>query len=45
MCFHLQTIAMARLALYIAYHIVFFVGDCDINVHILSSFDLILLEH
>ncbi len=43
--FALSTFQMAQSTLYIAWHVVFFVGDCDVHVQILTCLDLMLLEH
>jgi hypothetical protein len=43
--FGLVAFQMAWPTLYIAWHAVFFVGDCDAHMQILTCLDLILLEH
>jgi hypothetical protein len=43
--FALATFQMAQSTLYVAWHVVFSVGDCDVHVQILTCLDWILLEH
>ncbi len=43
--FTLVAFQMARLTLYVAWHVVLSLGDCDVHVQILTCLDRILLEH
>jgi hypothetical protein len=43
--FALATFQMARPTLYVTWHAVPSVGDCDVHVQILTCLDRILLEH
>jgi hypothetical protein len=43
--FALVAFQMARLTLYIAWHVVLSISDCDIRVQIPTCLDWILLEH
>jgi len=36
---------MVRLTLYVPWHVVFFIGDYNVHLQILTCFDSILLEH
>jgi NAD/NADP transhydrogenase beta subunit len=43
--FTLVAFQMARLTLYVAWHVVLSLGDCDVHVQILTCLDRILLKH